>query len=534
MNNYYTLYHLVGDFKQRLEGFHFVEAWSGVKKTIHLLFEKEGVQKTLLFQATSDAVMFISEGGSSRKNNSVSFFESLAGKKALGWELAEEDRIVTVQFETNQELRFYLFGPRANVIFLEKGVVKASFRQCALPLVQPSMVLVHKIAELEQQVADGSLKTVQQAVLAIDPRFPRKLIPALTLQHGLDLQDLNRLYALVQDAKVCLLLHPVFRRRVDGGVCLLDETFLPVQDHEAYSDVNTLVRQCWLATEIRSKYRAHYDAWITRLRTQIDRIRAVILELSDDQKAIHRADLYEKFGHILMANSHLKQGDVNPFTTVDIFEPDKMIQIEIKKDLSISENAQLYYEKARQTRHSITINQHRKTDYQKKLSILTSLMASLVAVDGPRSLDRWIKSNTEELNKALPQAGSSSSEGSNKPWRVLHIGGFEVWVGKSASSNDSLTQAAHKEDIWMHARGVVGSHVVIRMNKRVDFPPKPVMETAAGWAAWYSKAKTSSMVPVSATKRKYVRKPKGAAPGMVLIEKETVLLVKPEKPGLLQ
>lgn len=534
MNNYYTLYHLIGEFKQRLEGFHFVEAWGGVKKTIHLLFERDGVQHTLLFQATSDAVLFMSEGGGSKKNNSISFFENLAGKLALGWELAEDDRILTIRFASNWALRFFLFGPRANVILLEQGQTKASFRQCAQPQLQPSKEQVLDLAELEQKVADRSLKTVQQVVLAIDPRFPRKLIPALTLQHGLDLQELNRLFALVQDATASMMHHPVFRRRKDGNVCLLDETFIPVQEEEHYRDVNTLVRHCWLESEIRSKYHAQYDVWMSRLRTQMDRIRAVILELSDDQKANHRADLYEKYGHILMANSHLKLGDINPFTTLDIFEPDKTIQIEIKKDLSISENAQLYYEKARQTRNSITINQHRKTDYQKKLSILTSLMASLEAVDGPRSLDRWIKANTEELIKGMPQAGSSSSEGSSKPWRVLHAGGFEIWIGKSASSNDTLTQAAHKEDIWMHARGVAGSHVVIRMNKRADFPPKTVMETAACWAAWYSKAKTSSMVPVSATKRKFVRKPKGAAPGSVLMEKEKVLLVKPEKPSLLQ
>ncbi len=74
MNNYYTLYHLVGYFKQSLEGFHFVGAWSGVKKTIHILFEKEGIQKTLVFQATSDAVLFLSSAAHPKKSNSVSFF----------------------------------------------------------------------------------------------------------------------------------------------------------------------------------------------------------------------------------------------------------------------------------------------------------------------------------------------------------------------------------------------------------------------------------------------------------------------------
>ena len=533
MNNYYTLYHLVGYFKQSLEGFHFVGAWSGVKKTIHILFEKEGIQKTLVFQATSDAVLFLSSAGHPKKSNSVSFFEQLEGKLVQGWHLSEEDRIVTLQFEPSFALRFYLFGPRANVICLEEGQLVTSFRQCSLPELHASSRKASlDVAELQQRISNGSLSSIQQGVLAMDPRFPRKLIPALIAHHNLELHEVNRWVRLIQDARESLLHHPVFRRRSDGSLCLLNETFIPSQGDEPYSDINTLVRNCWIEAEVRSKYRASYQLWFNRLHTQMDRLRAVLLELSDDQKALHRADQYEKYGHILMANTHLKRVETDLFTTADIFNPEMTVSIEVKKELSISENAQLYYEKARQTRNSIEVNKHRYTDYQKKLTTLDALIASLEAVDGPRSLDRWIKSSAEDLNKVLPQAGSAPSETGSKPWRVLHTGGYELWIGKSASGNDVLTQNAHKEDIWMHARGVPGSHVVIRMNKRSDFPPKIVLETAAGWAAWYSKAKTSSLVPVSATKRKYVRKPKGAAPGTVFIEKETVLLVKPEKPGL--
>jgi predicted ribosome quality control (RQC) complex YloA/Tae2 family protein len=103
-------------------------------------------------------------------------------------------------------------------------------------------------------------------------------------------------------------------------------------------------------------------------------------------------------------------------------------------------------------------------------------------------------------------------------------------VGKNAKSNDKLTSHAHKEDMWLHARGVGGSHTVIRMGNEKSMPPKKVILHAASYAAWYSKAKGMKTAPVMYTKRKYVYKPSGAAPGAVVVKQEEVVMVPPRKP----
>ena len=110
--------------------------------------------------------------------------------------------------------------------------------------------------------------------------------------------------------------------------------------------------------------------------------------------------------------------------------------------------------------------------------------------------------------------------------------GYEVWVGRNARQNDALTfDHARKYDLWMHARGVGGSHAVLRLPNRDARPGKPLLERAAAIAAYFSKAQGSSLVPVMMAPRKYVRKPKGAAPGAVVVEREEVLLVEPGLPG---
>ena len=84
----------------------------------------------------------------------------------------------------------------------------------------------------------------------------------------------------------------------------------------------------------------------------------------------------------------------------------------------------------------------------------------------------------------------------------------------------------------MHARGVPGSHVLIRMNNNKGMPDKELVKKVASYAAYNSKARGAGLVPVIVTKLKYVRKPKGAAAGAVIVQKEEVELVIPEKPEI--
>ncbi len=92
-----------------------------------------------------------------------------------------------------------------------------------------------------------------------------------------------------------------------------------------------------------------------------------------------------------------------------------------------------------------------------------------------------------------------------------------------------LRAFVHKDDLWLHARQVPGSHVVIRM-KGVAALPNGVLERAAGLAAFYSKFKTESLAPVIYTDAKFVRKIKGSAPGSVMVDREKVILVPPVGP----
>ncbi|HTX98773.1 MAG TPA: NFACT RNA binding domain-containing protein, partial [Bacteroidota bacterium] len=107
----------------------------------------------------------------------------------------------------------------------------------------------------------------------------------------------------------------------------------------------------------------------------------------------------------------------------------------------------------------------------------------------------------------------------------------EVLAGKSSENNDELTlHVAKPHDLWFHARGSSGSHVVLRVSTGKGEPGKKAREQAAAIAAYYSKMKTAGLVPVAMTEKKYVRKPKGAKAGSVVLEREKVVFVRPGLP----
>ncbi len=132
---------------------------------------------------------------------------------------------------------------------------------------------------------------------------------------------------------------------------------------------------------------------------------------------------------------------------------------------------------------------------------------------------------------AAPKRKPPEVSGKLNPWRFRTLEGWDVLIGRSSEGNDHLTlHLARPEDYWFHAHGCPGSHVVLRRGKGPNEPSKATLEEVASWAAFHSKARTAGKVPVHYTLKKYVRKPRGAKAGLVMIEREKALLVRPTEP----
>lgn len=157
--------------------------------------------------------------------------------------------------------------------------------------------------------------------------------------------------------------------------------------------------------------------------------------------------------------------------------------------------------------------------------------------------ERWREAAAGGADGALPDwarealalaggrdASAGEGEAETRPYRVYRTsGGLEVRVGRSAKANDRLTFGhSSPNDVWLHAQSVPGSHVVLRWATPDAAPPARDLEEAAVLAARYSRARTSTLVAVDWTRRKHVRKPRGAPPGSVVLQRARTLFVEPD------
>jgi predicted ribosome quality control (RQC) complex YloA/Tae2 family protein len=242
-----------------------------------------------------------------------------------------------------------------------------------------------------------------------------------------------------------------------------------------------------------------------------------------------RADRYERWGHLLMASPGAVPRRTDRVELPDLFAAGEATTIPLDPLLDAVGNAQRYYDKARTTRQARAHAEERLVASEQRSEEAAALLETLRGLATVRDVERFKKEEAERLAKYLGQRADTEDR---IPFRRYELaGGYEVWVGRNARQNDQLTfQHARKYDLWMHARGTPGSHTVLRLPARTAEPPPALLERAAAIAAYHSKARGSSLVPVIVVPRKYVRKPRGAAPGAVVVEREQVLLVAPELP----
>ncbi len=528
MNNYYDLIYLTCELKETIIGYNLERAITPHKDVLEIFLSDQDYGNRLVFSARADeTALFLDSYRPPKKRNVVDFFESVKGETIDEVRLADMDRLVYLYFESGDWLLFKLFSSRPNVFLVDKnsGKIKDAFKN---PTDHQGDDPPEPFQPEMEEWPNPEAKPKNQ-VLRLNPLLPRNLVPALLREHEVAKMSPEEVKEFVGYITDQLLENTRPRVLETGEVCLWSEDVLPIPTEKAFDSVNEAILYAYKNTVHKRRLSQKKEGMLEEL----DRIERKLSDhreqLQQADKRLEQADEYEKMAHVLMAHAHESvSGGTREIELPDPYREDESITIPLKENKSLADNAQRYYEKAKDARKSYKAARQRLKNVDKKLELCRSLLEELKQVKHLPNFDKWMKKNGDHLEKL--GVGDDPDEQYRSPFRKFKVGKYEVWIGKSAKSNDELLTRAHKEDVWLHARGVPGSHAVIRMGNRKDYPPQEVILQAASFAAFYSKNRGAETAPVMYTKRKYIGKSKGAPAGQVTVKFEEVVMVPPHKP----
>lgn len=272
---------------------------------------------------------------------------------------------------------------------------------------------------------------------------------------------------------------------------------------------------------------------LREMRRDSKRLRRRLERLAEDSRRAARSAELRRRGTAILASLHELERGMKSAWIVDPHSGEEM-EIELDPALSPAANADELFRRARKAADSKAHVERRLKQTRAELAALERREEQAEAAREPADLAPLgvTAPARQESSKAKKQSPRDRLREDDPRWRRYVLpGDWVVLAARNARDNDLLTQrVAHMSDFWFHARGCPGSHVVLRCAGRKDQPPKEILEATAAIAAYHSKARNSNLVPVAYAPKRYVRKPKGAATGLVIMNREVVTFVHPRLP----
>ena len=508
-NNYYVLRHLKTELEQKIKGAKLQECFSQNKDELILKFETTSNSIFLIkahLRSDFSCLSFPTDFARARRN-SIDLFTDLIGHQVIELYQYLNERSFAIKFNDGATLLFKLHGNRSNIILfqLEKDVVL--FKNS---LSKDKLI---KLTDLDRPI-DQSLEAFLSAGGDWNRMFPtfnkemKEHVRLVTANHSTEGQW------LIIEALVNKLNNNPHYEVVNPSPGTLKLTMLEATEAIFKTFSATEALNFFFEQYIRLHTLELEKAKITRrINTQIKRTTAYIKKIEFRKHQLTGDNTYQQYADVLMANLHQGTSKSKEITLLN-FYTNKQISIKLNPNLSLQKNAENYYRKGKNLKLEIeSINKN----LESKKSLLVDLKTELEQTQHIKSV--------KELKKA--DIFTDKKDARKSIFKEHIIDGYQVLIGKNAKQNDLLTlKTAKPNDLWLHAKDVTGSHVVIKHKAGQNFP-KPVIEKAASLAAYYSKRKNDTLCPVIYTNKKFVRKRKGLAAGAVIVEKEKVILVEP-------
>ncbi len=547
--HYFTLWRQARFLDEQLRGGVIRSSYTQVKNEQILQIETpDGQLKQLVLSADPRYPYALLRPPGKRARLSTDVLPELLGQRIERVHIPENERVLLLQFaDSGRKYLLQLFRNHANFFLLDaqdrvlnafkhgKKHAGNLYRLKPFAARNPLQISPEQFREALQEDPEAPLEFVlKRRFLFLTPVLIQELSHRLGLSLKQAVGDLakEQVASLFEAARELLercrqdAPRIYFRDDFPERFALTELTSLAHLREERFASVNEALAVFIYRRLKLERFYQKKNKLAAALEGKINQLQHVLNQLENLPDEADRRAYLQRIGELLLAQVHQLPRGRETVEVVDYYDPQmRKISVRVNPHLSIQENAQQYFQRAKETAHRQAQLRERKRHLAGQLQELREMRRQLEAAESFRPLQK-IERRLKEIH-VLQTAEEQLTEAS-RPYKRYWYQGWEIWVGKNARANDEMTfRWAHKTDWWLHAQGASGSHVVVRQQGRGQNPPHAVLEYAARLAARHSSARHSSYVPVMVTRVRYVRKPRGSAPGAVLPERIKTLFVEP-------
>ena len=481
-------------------------------------------------------------------------FKTIRGAKLTSLTVTPGDRVLTFHFSTGHRLVFELTGRYANIILADpdniiSGVLRiitsktSGFRELkpGVPYTPPpprvysdprwgaTPVLTKLLTAEEGTLAETMPRTIcNGSKLMAEAICESAGIVTSRSASGLTGEELDRLF--IGLAELVREIEDGGRGGtvVTGGNGLPRDVFpLPLTGDESlfrnFDTLNEAVEFYARGRERGLELNNLNREIETALNREEQRLSRTLEKIEGDITRSNDSERLEHTGTTILANLHMTHRGMESVTLTDPYDGSE-IDIVLDPTLDGPANAERYFERSRKLKASVTHAMERRNMIRHRID---DLRAEREQIEDTTDI-RQLRSYAQKYRRIQSSRGETDND-QPFPRRFTSISGLEIIVGRTDSENDELIRWARKNDVWLHAQNIHGSHVILRSPGRQN-PDNRSIQQAASIAAYYSKSRTSAIVPVAWTLLKYVVKRRGQGPGQVTYTREKVLFVEPGLP----
>lgn len=485
----------------------------------------------------------------------------IEGSRIVKVEQINGDRIMCIQTDklemdgsiTSTFIYVELMGKYSNCIFVQDGVILESLIHVS-PLMNRERSISPKLHyelppnanrvslmdfdydEIKNLLTSFGDGTVQQSIRAIFNGFGKPLLDEVLLTANLSGNEIiSDLIPTQVDALAKALYELKIKLNESNGLLTLindnnkkaHATFI-LQNYKVLKEYSTISEA--LEESIHNTKSIHTaDKELEKILTAaIKKEEVRHQKIKDELDDTNKMDTYKLYGDILMINAHL-QVQYEPSIQLPnlLSEDGELLTIPLKPNLTIVENGQWYYKLYTKLKNRMVSGEYQLNASTTKLEYLKSILYSISLATTRESL--------EEIRKECIDAGIIKKSKKPLSYKLgksnyihLTIDEGEIFIGRNNQQNEYLTHRfAKPTDIWFHTQDIQGSHLILRLN--VD-PDDMILSKVAQYAAYFSKARETSKVPVDYTYIKNIKKPPGSPLGFVIFNTHQTMIVEPKKP----